>query len=508
METTATEPAVKISVDTQQSDSFHTLVTFEMDETRCDSYSYAATTRNAINAYLGADASRTVMDYLLEYGSIASESATFRYTHDPGLEIVFLALPLKDGLPVHDPVQVDYQIPEIKIDPALGAEVTVTSGETDVTVSVLANGNPTRIIYSVFDRGMYDQYASDPTVLYYETLQHGFAVEFTENPTVFTPNGLIPDNEYALCVVLLSDTGHTPALWSLFTTLKHEASAATITLDIREIRDYSATFDVTLQGGVSYKYGLMMGTEDEIDPQSTAAIISQNQMFTSPAITLDDLVPETTYTLCGIAYDADGVYGALSCRTFTTLAPIPGQDTEEYRRMIGCWRMRYDNFFGPTAVHPELIVDIREDVVGNTYRVSGLLTADSRIKFGIDDTVGARYIDGQIVLESGTPIADAGSLSDKYDVRLTMLNTNGQLWTNRVWKLKGTYANDGITFAGEGDPAGIIGYIIYAFAKTGNNTNSAIEQVAPMNITLEKCSAGSGTTEGFGYDTPWNPGWK
>lgn len=500
MENSQTQPAVTIDVSPVEDDPFLTHVAFTMDKTRCDTFYYAAVDKNRFDEILAANPDLTVQDYILSRGTQATESFQANYRINPETEAIFFALPLKEGSVVHDPVRFDYTTLAIAIDPALGAQITVTPGENDITASVLATGTPVEILYRIFNRALFDQFASDPTVLFHETFLQGVRAEFSGNPTVITSDGLFPGMEYALCVVLRSQTGYTPVLWTFFTTPEHQASAATITFTPGEVRDYTATFDVSLHEGSTYTYEVLPGRADLYDLTMMPGELSMfATMFSGPIVSIGDLRPETVYTIFGIAYDDQGVYGELSYLTFTTQSPIPGRDSEEYRRMIGTWRMEYDNLIGSET--PALTVTISEEAVGNTYLVSGLLSQASRDATGIDDTVRARFVDGEIVLESGTPVANSGSLSEKNVVQLVLINANTQYWP-QDWQLRGSYDSDGsIRFSGA--PAEVVSYIISYYSYDGM---MPIEPLAPTNIKLVK--VGAGQTEGFQYDTPWNPGWK
>lgn len=79
---------------------------------------------------------------------------------------------------------------------------------------------------------------------------------------------------------------------------------------------------------------------------------------------------------------------------------------------------------------------------------------------------------------------------------------------NRSERLCGSFENDRVVFHGSSpyENISIVGYIFYATAKDGSSTGGYIEQVAPSNIAWQRSRGGQ--TEGFQYDTPWNPGWN
>lgn len=259
-----------------------------------------------------------------------------------------------------------------------------------------------------------------------------------------------------------------------------------------------------MSGGTTYKVGLFTGTADSHDAKEIVASLSNYDPKSAQAL-IFDVRSETTYTLFGTAYDDDGAYGELTALTFTTQSPIPGEDTPEYRRFIGKWSMDYVN--GTGAEHPQLTVTVEEEAVGNTYLVSGLLSQASREENRIDDTVRARFIDGELVLEGGTPVADAGILAARYSIRLWTYTSGNSMSQNNTDRLCGSFANDQVVFHSSSLSDFIFfGYIFYAEAMDESSRSGHIENVVPCNIVWTRL--GNGQTEGFQYDTPWNPGWN
>ncbi|WP_443601513.1 hypothetical protein [Alistipes putredinis] len=146
--------------------------------------------------------------------------------------------------------------------------------------------------------------------------------------------------------------------------------------------------------------------------------------------TLNDIEADTDYVLCAVAYDVAGSYGNVASLPFRTQQLFPAYD-EEYEAMLGEWTVDYTDFGSGERITGGLNVSIGRDVDGKTFRISGL-APDSRNNYGVNDTVIAKFVNGQICFVASTPVADAGVLSERYDVILCLADSQG-LYTGGIF---------------------------------------------------------------------------
>ncbi len=165
----------------------------------------------------------------------------------------------------------------------------------------------------------------------------------------------------------------------------------------------------------------------------------------------------------------------------------PGEDTWEYRRFIGEWSVSGDD------VAP-FTVTVAEDVVGKTYRVSGLA---NYYPGEFDDTIIAKFDGANIYFETGTHTAEIFPEYSYAYFQAYVYNIEADGW-DRIYQLTGMYSNGQVVF-GNGDGN-------YAYEIRSNTEDAAFGSC--RNMVWSSGAGNNASTEGFGNGTPVNPGWK
>lgn len=172
---------------------------------------------------------------------------------------------------------------------------------------------------------------------------------------------------------------------------------------------------------------------------------------------------------------------------------VPGEDSEEYRRFIGTWTVTGQDGMNGGSIAFQITVE--EDVVGKTYRVSGLANYAYGIDF--DDTVVARFDGANIYFDYG--IITAGTYEGMSVMMRPMQYDAGTDTYMVVQKYVGTYVDGNVSFAGVE-----IGYDMV-------DTNSTTRFGQCFNMVWSPAGStptSSSTTESFLYAEPVNVVWQ
>lgn len=271
-------------------------------------------------------------------------------------------------------------------------------------------------------------------------------------------DNLIPNTKYHLlytvtdgiCWGMFSDiyTRYAPVQEYVFTTEAHTPSAATVTLAEEEVLDLTAKIAATISAGHTKLKYLWGDSDYEYSADEVAAYGSELSVAAGSTATIDltNLTEETTYRFFAVAYDENDSYGVVSSLTFTTKALTPVEDPE-YAKFLGTYTMTVGTGSSPDT----RTVTISELVKGKKFAVKGLINPALVAQFQLDDTVTAKFVNGEICIGC-QPIADSGTIPGRYGNEIYMLLRNEQYsWYTPDVTLRSAY-NDGVlTLGGTSD---------------------------------------------------------
>ncbi len=511
----AEAPAVSITVNEEVSTYKLTCVTFDLTgSVEADGIMYQVYPKSTIDEYL-QDPQNSLLGVMTENGVTAPAVPYVAFFNtNPSQEIVFLAAALSGEEMVGDIVRLDYTTPAIPKDLSLDVtdgNVAVTCGETTIDIAVsLPEG--ARRVHPILYLGSAVE-GIDDSVLYDDLLvNRDFGVDVDGDTYNITYSGLNPGTEYAFALVVEGENGFSELYRTEITTLEHVASAATIEISTKAIFDVTAEFNIALSDAASYK--LFVIKEDRIDhslfddENALAAYIdAAGQVFSADETSVSlPVIPSTSYYVLGLAYDAAGVYGRPTYYEFTTSAPIPGEDTPEYRQFIGQWEVSYTDMFGNPLI--AMTVVVTEDVVGKTYKVCGMMDPFTSAQYSINDEVTAFFENGNIVFHTATSVLDGGALAESYDVCMFMIDLiDGGKYLDHDGYMYGEKSGDNIVFSGSSPY--YIGYMFYGIPTVegyqAGSIGSGFSNVvwSPMAST-----SNVGNTESFVSNPPVNPNWR
>lgn len=512
----AEAPAVSVSIDETESNFKKTVVTYALTGSAdADGIMYGAVPKNSLDEYMLQNPQNTVLDWLSANGYVApSVPYTVDYQTSPEQQIVFLAAALSGQNVVGDVVRADYTTPAIKKDPSLtltAERVAFSCTETAIDVTVLLPEGAERLHHLLFLGSAVE--GVDDEVLYNNVVVYKDCGVDVEGETYTTgATGLTPGTEFVWLFVVEGANGFSELYKAEISTEAHVASAATIEIRESNISDVTAEFDIELSGAATYKLVAVRQVAlsvDLSDENALAAYIdaAEGYAFSAGETSVSlPVIPSTPYVVLGLAYDSAGVYGRPTYYEFTTSAALPGDDTPEYRQFIGQWTVSYTDLFGDPLVAMNVIVS--EDVVGKTYVVSGMMDPFDAAQYSINDAITARFEDGKIVFDGGTPTFTNGSLTGSYNVYMYLAQVIGdQIYLDVANQLYGEKSGNNIVFTGSSPDC--VGYLFYAQPLSsgleGGLIGSAYSDVVWSPVMA---SASTGNTENFGSNPPVNPGWN
>ena len=278
--------------------------------------------------------------------------------------------------------------------------------------------------------------------------------------------------------------------WTIDETLN-----VTTTIDVI---DGVANVTVNISGNATKLYsGVWAG--GILDGLSEEQIAGQLTMMASV-----DVAGTNTYSFNveeipeGIELDAfamaQGENGYSHVSTDTVYVPItPGEDTSEYRRFIGTWMA--DGLDSMAGSDISFNITVEEDVVGKTYRVSGLANMVEPGTF--DDTIIAKFDGTNICFDFGS--AAAGLYNGKEVIIRPQAFDSEASQMIVLSQYIGTYADGMVYFGGAECGYDMVDVDVqYLLA-------SCFDMVWHANSS----TSGSGAvTEGFIYSEPLSPEWK
>lgn len=491
-----------------------------------------------VNSWLSANPDKTIVDLMAAEGGVYKEAIEFTYDTVVGTNYNFYAVGLYETDGTHMAVvgEVHHLVHSPAVPYAENATVSIAVPvETITENSAVAKITPSTTfarVYVAFYSATVD--ANNPMeLIYYNVFKYGSVYENVTSIIDAPVVDLAPEKEYVVYAIGETPEGKfTRLAKEFFTTTKHTEAAVTATATIAEVKDWSATFNVTMsQGAVGYKVGCW--TSDVVNSPNNAEVDWAYQVSglegiaTGSTFTLANLNEDTAYTAFFIAYDANDHYGPVSRVDFTTKAITPVQGVAGYEAMLGSWTLSYTDAQN-TRHQDDVTITITENVAGKTFNIKGMMGAGGSVYGGSgDDTVIARYNeDGSIQIDWEKGIADASNYGQSYEIYCSLLVGTSiyyqgpMIWANE----QGTYkighpsapADSGYAFGAwqksDGEFAGVVGGAHYdvVMKKVSQSTSSASTEVFGRKDTisptwksvgqlrLDKCDLTPVDQKGFG----------
>lgn len=483
----------------------HARVKTEMTAYVVNQILYMWGTDEFIDEWMAANPDKSILDMMLVEGGLYSEDVDFTYETVPGINYNFYALGLfinesQETYMVGDIEHISYTS-EIPYDQSASLSIEIPE-ETLTESSAVAHITPSTPFSKVYVSFYSAAVDSDNSVelIYYNVFMHGGIHENVTSALEVPVGGLAPEKEYVVYAIGETPEGkYTPLAKEFFTTPAHTEATVTATATIAEIKEWSATFNVTMsQGAVGYKVGCW--TKETVDLPGNAEVdwayqVSSLQgLATGSTFTLPNLTEETSYVAFFIAYDANDHYGPASRVEFTTNAITPVQNVAGFEAMLGDWTLSYLDAQG-SRHEDDITITISENIPGKLFNIKGLLGAGGSVYGGSgDDTVVARYFeDGTIQIDWEKGIADPSNYGQAYEIYCSLLVGNSiyyqgpQIWANE----QGTYkighqtapADSGYAFGAwrksDGEFEGVLGgahYDVVMKKVVSNNSNASTEK--------------------------------
>ena len=387
-----------------------------------------------------------------------------------------------------------------EISVSIYGEPEITENSVRFTILQDSSFGQYKVLYSNLEKNVYDSFTE---INLQSNVLLGYSTALTSGQSLRTVSigDLLPDYEYVFAFSATdgimsggySDiyTRYANIETYTYRTLPHTPSDATVELAISEIADWNANISATASAGAS-KIKYYLTYSDNISADIVARSGTEMDVDASGnVIELQGLTEETAYYLYAVAYDENGSYGVASSISFTTTPLKPASDAE-YDKFIGKYEMTFTiDSNGETSRD----VTIGKGVEGKTFIVKGLISPSIVSRYSLDDTVTARFENGEFCLYC-QEIASAGTLAANYGNVYINLYNGTYLWYNPEIPLRSTYDNGVITPRAEDEnnwngiyfSAGISGPYLEYFT----------------DFVLTKKTG----TEGFDKDDETNAGWN
>ena len=500
----------------EQTTWYSARVKTELVQYAANSILYMWGTDEFINEWMAANPNKSILDMMLDQGALYDEDIDFSYNVIAGTTYNFYAVAIlysEEGMYQVGEIEHLAHTPQVPYDANATVSITVPA-ETiteDSAVAHITPSTPFSRVYVSFYSAAVDTNNSQE-LIYYNVFKNGGVIENVTSTVEVPVGGLAPESDYVVYAIGETADGKlTPLAKQFFTTTAHTEAAVTATATIAEIKEWSATFNVTMsQGAVGYKVGCW--TKDTVDLPGNAdvdwayQVSSLQGLATGSTFTLPNLTEETSYVAFFIAYDANEHYGPASRVEFTTNAITPVQNVAGFEAMLGNWTLSYLDAQG-SHHEDDITITISENIAGKLFNIKGLLGAGGSVYGGSgDDTVVARYYeDGTIQIDWDKGIVDASNYGQSYEIYCSLLIGSSiyyqgpQIWANEQGSYKIGHPSDptnsGYAFGAwqksDGQFAGVIG---------GAHYDVVMKKVVSQNS--------SASTEKFGRQETVAPTWK
>lgn len=457
----------------------------------------------------------TDMDILQNRGSDVLESGDYRVNVQGlhGQKVVFLFAAYDESGNWGDIQKLEIKVKDIPVDESYS--VTIRQNPTITSNSITAYFD------AVPDAGVFRGYLAKASEIAQWTAAHyeiytaqNYQGELTYTGGVIdlTNSSLESDTEYTLVYRVangISDgiyedtyTAYSPYKTFTFKTEAYEYANLPVNISVLEAKDWSIKVGISCSGASKYK---LFATETALGDVDIEHFVNANGTEvegTANEYTFNGLRENTRYYIYAIAYNADGTYGRHSVVDVMTTDIIAGEDSADYQKFIGKYTLN-----ASSALHSAepRTVTIEQGVVGKTYLVKGLIYPPFAQQYAIDDTLVARYIDGQLYL-GGTSVADKGNVPA--DIWVAPFGSGSFM---RGGVSVGYYSAGMILFYGKEDLYRNCEGLMFYYGATCYDYNGNIDFYD--NLTLTKQTDGgedgnSNSTESFIRNEEVDAGWK
>lgn len=328
---------------------------------------------------------------------------------------------------------------------------------------------------------------------------------------VLLKRGIPNDGKFSYKLIATPDTNSSIVALALNggepvgSVVRYDYMTPSLTID--ETLDVTATVDVT--GGVAnvtvnisgdaialysglWLGGILDGLSDaeiasQLVAQQPAVDVTGNAMYSYQVSDIPEGIELDVFAMVKSETGYSNVFKD------TLYVPIePGEDTAEYRRFIGTWTATgVDQVYGSSI---SFTVTVEEDVIGKTYKVSGLANKTPGV---FDDTIIAVFDGANICFDFGSTTA---GLYENMEIMMRPMMLNAE--TSEMVGLSqylGTYADGDVYFGGAE----------YGYDMVDVNVQYIFGSCFDMVWLAEGTSpSGSAVTEGFSYAEPVAPVWK
>ena len=527
----ANASVVSLFIDENYSNLFDVVVYSQMSED-CSRFVYLCATRDLIDEWKSQNPNGTERDMVLTEGSTYDSDIQFMYSDVTDIEYHFYAIGYNIDGEEQQMVHLTY-FAQVPYDDNMTLTVSLPDeniGETEAMPLFKCTGNMETLYVCVTEKS-YIENMMFGSIFRWVSRSPQYAISMNgEGETVLTLGDLMPDTEYTIMSIGESpDNKYSRLNLYEFSTKSHVPSSAAATASSLNIEDIKASFNISMnETAVSYKalalnhssYSYEYYTSNNENMADVVANWDDGYLESAiygdtPVLTVDHLDPESDYTLYMIAYDADGSYGTVFSCEFTTVAYFPVYD-QQYNKFLGEWSVSYKDRTTGALISNAYNISISAGVEGKTFLVSGLAGPDYINYYGFDDTFVARFIDNQIHMFHGTPIADVGLLSEYYIEFYVMSDA----FSHEQAVYVGTLSDERVAFAGRfpGYDPSDTGFdsdynfnrcTFMAYDKYSGNTAGYVGMYL-VDLVLDKVpqtNAGSSTQQ-FDRVNPINPSWR
>ncbi len=382
-----------------------------------------------------------------------------------------------------------------EISVSIYGEPEITENSISLNIRQNTSWDQYKVLYNYLEKEVYDNITDlEKQYIGISTIPYGF----TSGKDIYNISlgYLYPNREYVIAFSATDGikagnrgtyTRYANIQTYAFRTPAHTPSSATVSLAPSVIADWSTSIAATVSTGTTKIKYYMTQSSKEITADYVALYGTEMTVDASQEniIELANLTEESSYRIYAVAYDENDSYGVLSSLSFTTLPIIPVTDAE-YDKFIGNYQMTFSNDSEGDASRN---VTIEKGVEGRTFIVKGLISPSLVSNYSLDDTVTARFENGEFCLYCQS-IASGGIYINLY---------NGTyLWYNTTLPLRSAYNNGVVTprcTDGDMEWTGI-------FFSTGLNINTYLEYFTDFVLTKKT------GTEGFGKDDETDAGWN
>ena len=449
----------------------------------------------------------------LQYGKPLDASATYKITtyNVTGQKVYVLALPYDEQGNYGEVAITSFVVKSVPIDNSLAISIA----DAQVDVRIIDANFDAQPAEGVFLAQIYtaEQFAelSDSYIDGCLAANPLSSLNYSGGKVNFIYNALSPNTEYKLVyrvangvsdgVMDFTYTGYSEYKVYTFTTPEYEKSNAAVTLSNISAEDWTVTVNYTSANASRVRMLCTVASNIEDVPLAIDGGAGVDVELQG-SHTFTALRENTHYYVYALAYDENDVHGEYTVVDVVTTDIVAGEDSSDYQKFIGAYTLAASRAMYSTESRT---VTIEQGLVGKTYLVKGLIYPSFAQQYAIDDTIVARYIDGQLYL-GGTSVADKGNVPA--DIWVAPFGSGSFMPGGES---VGYYSAGMILFYGKEDLYRNCEGLIFYYGATCYDYNGNIDFYD--NLTLTKQTDGgedgnSNSTESFIRNEEVDAGWN